>query len=100
MRALIQRVTHAAVEVDGRDVVPDVHEVLDAMYAFADRVRSGEWVGVTGKRITQEALTRGLRADGLGTLLGGIFNTLSGTALSMPIRTSRIAQRYDIKWVQ
>ena len=37
--------------VDGQDVVADVHEVLDRMYAFAERVRSGEWVGVTGKRI-------------------------------------------------
>jgi glucose-6-phosphate isomerase len=36
----------------GRDVVPDVHEVLDRMAAFADRVRSGEWVGHTGERIT------------------------------------------------
>ena len=35
--------------VDGQDVVADVHEVLDRMYAFAERVRSGEWKGVTGK---------------------------------------------------
>ena len=37
--------------VDGRDVVRDVHEVLDRMAAFADRVRSGEWRGRTGERI-------------------------------------------------
>ena len=37
--------------VDGEDVVPDVHRVLDAMAAFANRVRSGEWRGHTGKRI-------------------------------------------------
>jgi len=37
--------------VDGRDVVRDVHEVLDRMAAFADRVRSGEWRGQTGERI-------------------------------------------------
>ena len=37
--------------VDGQDVVADVHEVLDRMYAFAERVRSGEWKGVTGKKI-------------------------------------------------
>lgn len=35
----------------GHDVVPDVHEVLDRMASFASRVRSGEWVGHTGKRI-------------------------------------------------
>jgi glucose-6-phosphate isomerase len=37
--------------VDGRDVVADVHAVLDRMAAFCDRVRSGEWTGATGKRI-------------------------------------------------
>ncbi len=37
--------------VDGRDVVRDVHEVLDRMAALADRVRSGEWRGQTGERI-------------------------------------------------
>ena len=37
--------------VDGRDVVEDVHEVLDAMSAFADRVRSGAWQGHTGRRM-------------------------------------------------
>ena len=39
------------IEVDGQDVVPEVHAVLDRMAAFADRVRSGEWTGHTGKRI-------------------------------------------------
>ncbi|MEU9569800.1 glucose-6-phosphate isomerase [Streptomyces massasporeus] len=39
------------IEVDGENVVPDVHAVLDKMAAFADRVRSGEWTGHTGKRI-------------------------------------------------
>jgi glucose-6-phosphate isomerase len=37
--------------VDGQDVVPEVHAVLDRMAAFSDRVRSGEWKGHTGKRI-------------------------------------------------
>jgi glucose-6-phosphate isomerase len=37
--------------VDGEDVVPKVHEVLDRMSAFCDRVRSGEWKGYTGKPI-------------------------------------------------
>ncbi|ODR95121.1 glucose-6-phosphate isomerase [Methyloceanibacter stevinii] len=39
------------IETDGHDVVPDVHGVLDRMGAFADKIRSGEWVGHTGKRI-------------------------------------------------
>jgi len=38
--------------VDGQDVVADVHAVLDRMSAFAERVRSGEWVGHTGQRIS------------------------------------------------
>jgi glucose-6-phosphate isomerase len=42
----------ATITVEGEDVVPAVHEVLDAMSAFADRVRSGEWRGATGARIT------------------------------------------------
>ena len=37
--------------VDDKDAVADVHEVLDKMYDFANRVRSGEWKGVTGKKI-------------------------------------------------
>ncbi|WP_441245993.1 glucose-6-phosphate isomerase [Kitasatospora sp. McL0602] len=41
----------AVIEVDGENVVPAVHAVLDRMAAFADRVRSGEWTGHTGKRI-------------------------------------------------
>ncbi|MFE3879755.1 glucose-6-phosphate isomerase [Kitasatospora sp. NPDC059146] len=41
----------AVVEVDGVNVVPAVHAVLDKMAAFADRVRSGEWKGHTGKPI-------------------------------------------------
>src|ERR1700742_4947230 len=38
--------------VDGQDVVTDVHEVLNRMGGFSDRLRSGEWTGATGERIT------------------------------------------------
>ncbi|MDX3229263.1 glucose-6-phosphate isomerase [Streptomyces sp. ME19-01-6] len=41
----------AVIEVDGENVVPAVHAVLDTMASFARRVRSGEWTGATGKRI-------------------------------------------------
>jgi glucose-6-phosphate isomerase len=41
----------AVIEVDGHNVVPDVHAVLDRMADFADKVRSGAWTGHTGKRI-------------------------------------------------
>ncbi|MGC5628002.1 glucose-6-phosphate isomerase [Georgenia sp. Z1344] len=42
----------AELVVDGQDVVADVHEVLDRMAVFAEKVRSGEWTGHTGKAIT------------------------------------------------
>jgi len=41
----------ASIVVDGRNVVPDVHAVLDRMATFADSVRSGRWLGATGKPI-------------------------------------------------
>ncbi|GAA3398023.1 glucose-6-phosphate isomerase [Cryptosporangium minutisporangium] len=41
----------AEITVDGQNVVPQVHEVLDRMAGFSDRVRRGEWVGSTGRRI-------------------------------------------------
>jgi glucose-6-phosphate isomerase len=41
----------AVIEVDGVNVVPEVHAVLDKMAGFARRIRSGEWTGHTGKRI-------------------------------------------------
>ena len=40
-----------SIEVDGKNVVPDVHAVLDKMDGFCQRVRSGDWKGHTGKRI-------------------------------------------------
>ena len=39
----------SSLEVDGQDVVADVHEVLERVYAFAEQVRSGAWTGVTGR---------------------------------------------------
>src|SRR5436309_14403681 len=41
----------AKLVVDGQDVVADVHAVLDAMGRFTDSLRSGDWVGATGRRI-------------------------------------------------
>ncbi|WP_426363305.1 glucose-6-phosphate isomerase [Streptomyces sp. E-08] len=41
----------AVIEVDGENVVPGVHAVLDKMGAFSDRVRAGEWTGHTGKPV-------------------------------------------------
>jgi glucose-6-phosphate isomerase len=41
----------ASIVVDGQDVVADVHAVLDKMTHFAERIRSGDWKGHTGRRI-------------------------------------------------
>ncbi|MEU2745893.1 glucose-6-phosphate isomerase [Streptomyces collinus] len=53
------------VEVDGENVVPGVHAVLDQMAAFADRVRSGEWTGHTGRRI-RNVVNIGIGGSDLG----------------------------------
>ena len=54
--------------VDGVDVVPEVHEVLDRMAAFSDRVRSGEWKGQTGKRI-KNVVNIGIGGSDLGPVM-------------------------------
>ncbi|MGY1582329.1 glucose-6-phosphate isomerase [Streptomyces sp. MN13] len=55
----------AVIEVDGENVVPAVHAVLDKMSAFAGRVRSGEWTGHTGKRI-RNVVNIGIGGSDLG----------------------------------
>ncbi|HZA90546.1 MAG TPA: hypothetical protein VE401_09960, partial [Solirubrobacterales bacterium] len=54
--------------VDGTDVVKEVHEVLDRMSAFADRVRSGEWRGHTGERI-RNVINIGIGGSDLGPVM-------------------------------
>ena len=54
--------------VDGNDVVPDVHAVLDRMAAFADRLRSGEWRGHTGRRI-RNVVNIGIGGSDLGPVM-------------------------------
>jgi len=55
----------AQLTVDGQDVVADVHEVLDAMGEFTDRLRSGAWAGATGKRI-ETVVNIGIGGSDLG----------------------------------
>jgi glucose-6-phosphate isomerase len=54
--------------VDGHDVVKDVHEVLDRMAAFSDRIRSGEWKGHTGKPI-RNVINIGIGGSDLGPVM-------------------------------
>ncbi|MCX5587444.1 glucose-6-phosphate isomerase [Streptomyces erythrochromogenes] len=53
------------VEVDGEDVVPGVHEVLEKMAAFSEQIRSGAWTGFTGKRI-RNVVNIGIGGSDLG----------------------------------
>jgi glucose-6-phosphate isomerase len=58
----------AASLVDGKNVVPEVHEVLDAMADFSNRVRSGAWKGHTGKRI-RNVINIGIGGSDLGPVM-------------------------------
>ncbi|AZZ83224.1 glucose-6-phosphate isomerase [Gordonia alkanivorans] len=58
----------ATLTVDGQDVVADVHEVLTRMGEFTDRLRSGEWKGHTGKRIT-DVVNIGIGGSDLGPVM-------------------------------
>jgi len=58
----------ATVMVDGENVVPRVHEVLDRMAAFADRVREGAWTGHTGQRI-KNVVNIGIGGSDLGPVM-------------------------------
>ncbi|AEU37350.1 glucose-6-phosphate isomerase [Granulicella mallensis] len=57
-----------SIKVDGEDVVPEVHKVLDKMSGFADRIRSGEWKGHTGKRI-KNVINIGIGGSDLGPVM-------------------------------
>ena len=58
----------ASLTVEGQDVVADVHEVLGRVYAFAERVRSGDWTGVTGRRI-ETVVNIGIGGSDLGPVM-------------------------------
>jgi len=58
----------AVITTDGENVVPGVHEVLGRMRAFADRVRSGEWTGHTGRRIVN-IVNIGIGGSDLGPVM-------------------------------
>ena len=67
--ALRRPASEVGTVMDGdQDCVADVRETLDRMYAFAERVRSGEWVGVTGKRI-EHVMSIGIGGSDLGPVM-------------------------------
>ncbi|MFJ5517411.1 glucose-6-phosphate isomerase [Streptomyces griseoluteus] len=74
----------AVIEVDGENVVPAVHAVLDKMSGFADRIRSGEWTGHTGKRI-RNVINIGIGGSDLGPAMA--FEALRAfTARDLTVR--------------
>jgi glucose-6-phosphate isomerase len=58
----------ASIFVDGKDVVPEVHEVLDKMSAFAESIRSGKWLGFTDKPI-RNIVNIGIGGSDLGPVM-------------------------------
>ncbi len=58
----------ATILVDGKNVVPEVHAVLDKMTAFANRIRSGQWTGFTGERI-RNVVNIGIGGSDLGPVM-------------------------------
>lgn len=58
----------AVINVDGKNVVPEVHEVLDKMAAFSDKVRSGAWTGYTGK-VIKNIVNIGIGGSDLGPVM-------------------------------
>jgi glucose-6-phosphate isomerase len=60
--------SNSKIEVDGKDVMPEVNAVLEKMAGFSDRVRSGEWKGFTGKRI-KNIVNIGIGGSDLGPVM-------------------------------
>src|SRR5580765_7012959 len=59
---------NSVITVDGKNVVPEVHAVLDKMADFSNRIRSGEWKGFTGKRI-RNIVNIGIGGSDLGPVM-------------------------------
>ena len=68
LHTALRRAEGDSLTVDGQDVVTDVRETLDKVYDFAERVRSGEWTGVTGKRI-ETVVNIGIGGSDLGPVM-------------------------------
>ena len=68
MHVALRAPKNASILVDGKNVVPEVHAVLDRMENFSDRVRSGEWKGHTGKRI-RNVINIGIGGSDLGPVM-------------------------------
>lgn len=68
LHTALRRPSTDSLTVDGQDAIADVHEVLEKVYAFARRVRSGEWVGITGKPV-KTVVNVGIGGSDLGPVM-------------------------------
>ena len=68
LHTALRRPATDSLTVDGQDAITDVHEVLEKVYAFARRVRSGEWVGITGKPV-KTVVNVGIGGSDLGPVM-------------------------------
>ena len=68
LHTALRRPATDSLTVDGQDAIADVHEVLEKVYAFAHRVRSGEWVGITGKPV-KTVVNVGIGGSDLGPVM-------------------------------
>src|SRR5271157_416015 len=68
LHAALRAPENESIVVDGRDVVPEVHAVLEQMAGFAERVRSGSWKGHMGKRI-RNVINIGIGGSDLGPVM-------------------------------
>ena len=68
LHAALRAPKGASIVVDGENVVPQVHAVLDKMAEFSNRVRSGAWIGHTGKRI-RNVINIGIGGSDLGPVM-------------------------------
>ena len=68
LHTALRRPATDSLTVDGQDAIADVHEVLEKVYAFARRVRSSEWVGITGKPV-KTVVNVGIGGSDLGPVM-------------------------------
>ena len=68
LHTALRRPATDSLTVDGQDAIADVHEVLEKVYAFARRVRAGEWVGITGKPV-KTVVNVGIGGSDLGPVM-------------------------------
>ena len=84
----------SSIEVDGQDVVPGVHEVLGRMRGFADEVRSGRWLGHTGRRV-RNVVNIGIGGSDLGPAMAyEALRPYSDRSHDLPVRLQRRRGRH------